>query len=98
MSSNSELQRISLLAEDKLNLPACLPDLYVSMNNPSPCRGGVGKKILDALFTSGPVVVDREQLCECNPGSQYDNARTCVVFVASVMLGNTQLDQGSILV
>ncbi len=29
-------------------------------------------------------------------GSQYDNARACVVFVASVVLDNTQLDQGSI--
>ncbi len=29
-------------------------------------------------------------------GSQYDNARACVVFVTSVVLGNTQLDQGSI--
>ena len=29
-------------------------------------------------------------------GSQYDNARDCVVFVASVVLGNTQLDQGCI--
>ncbi len=28
--------------------------------------------------------------------TQYDNARACVVFVASVVLGNTQLDQGSI--
>ncbi len=29
------------------------------------------------------------------PGSQYGTG-ACVVFVASVVLGNTQLDQGSI--
>lgn len=65
MSSDSELQRLSVVAEDKLNLPACLPDLHVALTNPSPHHGGVGKRILDALFTSGPATVDREQLCEC---------------------------------
>ncbi len=30
------------------------------------------------------------------PGSQYDNTRACIVFVTSVVLGNTQLDQGYI--
>ncbi len=33
---------------------------------------------------------------QLSPGSQYDNTRICVVFVASVVLGNTQLDQGFI--
>ncbi len=65
MSSDSELQRLSVVAEDKLNLPACLPDLYVNLADPEPYHGGVGKRILDALFTSGPATVDREHLCKC---------------------------------
>ncbi len=48
---------------------------------------------LDALFPQEGYKVCGGVL---NPGSQYDNARACVVFVASVVLGNTQLDQGSI--
>ncbi|XP_064404404.1 syntaxin-binding protein 5-like isoform X2 [Halichondria panicea] len=62
MSSDSELQRLSLVTEDKLNLPACFPDLYVNLADPEPYQGGVGKRILDALFTSGPATVDRENL------------------------------------
>ena len=64
MSSDSELQRLSVVRQDKLNLPACLPDLYVKMADPDSYQGGMGKRLLDALFTSAPTAVDREQLCE----------------------------------
>lgn len=64
MSSASELQRLSVVTEDKLNLPGCLPDLFVKMADPDPYHGGVGKRILEALFASTPTTVDREQLCK----------------------------------
>ncbi len=35
-------------------------------------------------------------LLYCNPGSQYDNARACAVFVTSVVLGDTQLVKNTV--
>lgn len=64
MSSASELQRLSVVKEDSLNLPGCLPDLFIKMPDPEPYQGGVGKRILDALFASTYTTVDREALCE----------------------------------
>ena len=64
MSSDCELQRLSIVTEDKLNLPACLPDLYVKMVNPDLHQGGVGKRLLDTLFASAPTTINRKHTCK----------------------------------
>jgi len=71
MSSESELQRFSAVKDDKLNLPACLPTVYSELSDPDPHHGGVGKRLLDAIFTSGVAAIDREQLCELNLAHFY---------------------------
>ncbi len=51
---------------------------------------------LTAAILPGITIQHPTDTIEKLSGSQYDNARACVVFVASVVLGNTQLDQGFI--
>lgn len=92
MSSDSEFQRLSTVKEDKLNLPACLPDLFVQTGDPGPYHGGVGKRILDALFTSGPVSVDREQLCKHSLFESHQIIQTVCLYNYSLLMGYSTIE------
>ena len=45
----------------RLNLPECLPDVYVPMEDPPL---GVSKGFLGGLFGTTPTTVDRERMCK----------------------------------
>ena len=49
----------AVLSPCRLNLPGCLPDVYVPMKDPQPCGG---KSFIGALFGGGPSEMNREEI------------------------------------
>ena len=50
-----------LISLCRLNLPTCLPDVYLPVKDPQPCGG---KGFIGALFGSGPSEINREEICK----------------------------------
>ena len=57
------LLQYAVLCPCRLNLPGCLPDVYVPMKDPQPCGS---KGFIGALFGGGPSEMNKEEICKSN--------------------------------
>lgn len=59
MSSASEIQRLCIVKENRLNFPDCLPSMHTKRADFPP---NSGKGFLGTLFSVGPTTVNREEI------------------------------------